>query len=215
MPDIPADTPAPTPESSGSGSGGSPDASPDLLARVATWFGSLLTDIVGVLADPEGSAALLSDFGWTGTPPVLPPSLLSRLDTAAQGGTDADATKMETYAEVVIAFAALIEAMSAAKGDMSLSDVPELVADLLDATAILRLRRTHPTVWATLRALSLLSDDGAQLANLGDLVGDTHKYLLGLTTGPGYAQDYQDWSTAILGAAPGPVPHPLHRGARP
>jgi hypothetical protein len=61
-----------------------------------------------------------------------------------------------------------------------------------------RLRQDHPVVWAVLRLLNLIADDVAVLANLGDLVGDTHRYLTGLVSGPGYAQTYQDYSAAIL-----------------
>lgn len=130
---------------------------------------------------------------------MLPASQLARLDQGAQG-SDPGAQSAESFASVVLALAALQDALEAARGGMDVASALEVLADILDVTMMLRLRRTHPVIWATLRLLSILSDDTAQLTNLGNLVSDTQQYLLGLTTGSGYAQKYQDWSTAILGA---------------
>ncbi len=71
---------------------------------------------------------------------------------------------------------------------------------MLDLVATARLRREHPGVWAWLRLLALIDDDGVSLANLGNLVGNAQTYLSGLVTGPGYAQAFQDYSAMILGA---------------
>ena len=105
----------------------------------------------------------------------------------------------ESFAEVLVALAALGDAMvGSASADASGVTALELVADALDLAMTSRLRRDHPVVWAVLRLLNLIADDVAVLANLGDLVGDTHRYLTGLVKGPGYAQTYQDYSAAIL-----------------
>lgn len=185
------DTPTPPADSSGSGA--------DILASLSTWLGSVLNDILQVLADAEGGPAMLAEFGWTGDTPVLPSSLLGRLDQGAQGAAPG-AQSAESFASVVLAVAALQDALEAAKGDMDLASALEVLADILDVTMMLRLRRAHPVIWAILRLLSLLSDDTAQLTNLSNLISDTQQYLLGLTSSSGYAQEYQDWSTAILGA---------------
>ena len=201
MPDTPTQPTGP------SGSGGGPaasggssaDSGADVLVSLATWLGSVLDDILQVMADVEGGPAMLAEFGWTGSTPVLPASLLARLDQGAQG-SDPGAKSAESFASVVVALAALQDALEAARGGMDVASALEVLADILDVTMMLRLRRAHPVIWATLRLLSILSDDTAQLTNLGNLVGDTHQYLLGLTTSSDYAQNYQDWSTAILGA---------------
>jgi hypothetical protein len=160
----------------------------------------VLNDILRVMSDAEGGLIALNELGWTGGTPALPPALLSRLDQQAQGGTDAS-VQAESFGEVVLALGALGEAFIAAGGDQSSGvSALEIVADMLDLTMTLRMREDVPALWAVLRLLNLVSDDGAQLANLGDLVGDTHKYLTGLVSGPGYAQTFQDYSTAILGS---------------
>jgi hypothetical protein len=203
------DTPTPPAGSSGSGggpaadggagNGSSPDSGTDVLTSLSTWLGSVLNDILQVMADAEGGPAMLAEFGWTGGTPVLPASLLARLDQGAQG-SDPGAQSAESFASVVLALAALQDALEAARGGMDVASALEVLADILDVTVMLRLRRAHPVIWATLRLLSILSDDTAQLTNLGNLVSDTQQYLLGLTTSSEYAQKYQDWSTAILGA---------------
>ncbi len=175
--------------------------STDILTRLSTWLGSVLNDILRLLADAEGGQLLLAEQGWNAGAPVLPAQLLSRLDQQTQSGSDASVQAAESFAEVLIALAAFTEALvnvpnSQASGVTAL----ELVADVLDATMALRVREDYPVVWAVLRLLNLIADDGAQLANLSDLVGDARRYLSGLVTGPGYAQAWQDYSTAILGS---------------
>jgi hypothetical protein len=169
----------------------------DVLAAVRAWFAGILNDIVRGLSDAEGGHLLLTELGWGGGTPLLPAALLQRLDTEAQGGTDQDVAKAESLAELIAALGLLVEAMVAAPGGSG-SSVGELIADLVDYIVAMRMREEHPAVWACLRLLSLLTDDGFQLANLSDLVGDTRKYVSGLVNGPGYAQAFQDYSTAIL-----------------
>jgi hypothetical protein len=178
------------------------DATQDILTSLSTWLGSVLNDIVRVLADAEGGQLLLAEQGWEGGAPVLPASLLARLDQQAQAGVDPSVAKAESFAEVLLALTALGDAIIAASGSgaTGVSGL-ELIADLLDVSMSMRLREDHPALWAVLRLLNLISDDRAQLANLGDLVGDTHRYLAGLVSGPGYAQTVQDYSAAILGGA--------------
>ena len=153
--------------------------------------------------------------------PTLPADLLSRIPSGAGGSTSsAQAQEVETFAEVVLAIAALGEAMVAAGTSGSGSTTQEVVsgleviADMFDLVAAGRMRREHPAVWAVLRLLNLITDDVAQLANLGNLVGDTHHYLTGLVTGPGYAQTFQDYSAAIL-ASLGTALSFLPRGSAP
>ncbi len=176
------------------------DATQDILQSLSTWLGSVLNDILRVLADAEGGQLLLAEHGWEGGAPVLPASLLGRLDEQAQAGSDPSVAKAESFAEVLVALTALGDAVVAASGPgaTGVSGL-ELVADLLDVSMSMRVREDHPALWAVLRLLELASDDGAQLANLGDLVGDTQRYLAGLVSGPGYAQTFQDYSAAILG----------------
>jgi hypothetical protein len=172
----------------------------DVLTSLSTWLGSVLNDILQVMSDAEGGPAMLAEFGWTGDTPALPATLLARLDQGAQGG-DPGIQSAESFASVVLALAALQDALEAARGEMDVASALEVLADILDVTMMLRLRRAHPVIWAILRLLEILSDDTAQLTNLSNLVSDTQKYLLGLTTGSDYAQQCQDLSTAILGAA--------------
>lgn len=57
-----------------------------VLSRLSTWLGSVLNDIMRLLADPEGGQLLLAEHGWGGGAPVLPAQLLARLDQEAQAG---------------------------------------------------------------------------------------------------------------------------------
>jgi hypothetical protein len=188
---------------------------PDVLTRLATWFGSVLTDIVRVLADAESGPLLLAELGFEGSAPTLPAALLARLDQQAQAGTSSGAQAVESFEEILVALAALSEALGAASapGASGVSAL-ELVADLLDVSMTLRVREDHPALWAILRLFDLIVDDVAELANLADLWGDSQKYLSGLTTGPGYAQTYQDWSLllAALGTALTFLPNRAHHG---
>jgi hypothetical protein len=172
-----------------------------VLDRLATWLGSVLNDIMRLLADPEGGQLLLTEQGWGGGAPVLPAQLLARLDQQSQAGTDPGIQAEESFAEVLIALAAFTEALvEVPDGQASGVTALELVADVLDAVMFLRMREDHPALWGILRMLELIDDDGAQLANLSDLVGDSHRYLTGLVSGPGYAQTFQDYSAAIFGS---------------
>jgi hypothetical protein len=181
-----------------------PPPNPDslsVLSRLSTWLGSVLNDIMRLLADPEGGQLLLAEHGWGGGAPVLPAQLLARLDQQSQAGSDPSVQAEESFAAVLIALAAFTEALvEVPDGQASGVTALELVGDVLDAAMYLRMREDHPAVWAVLRMLELIDDDGAQLANLSDLVGDTHKYLSGLVSGPGYAQSFQDYSAAIFGS---------------
>jgi hypothetical protein len=182
-----------------------PAANPDsmgLVSKLSTWLGTILNDIMRLLADPEGGQLMLAEQGWGAGAPVLSAALLGRLDQESQAGTDPSIRAEESFAEVLIALAAFIEALeNVPDAQASLVTAAELVADLLDAVMMLRMREDHPALWAVLRLLELIDDDGAQLANLSDLVGDSRKYLSGLVTGPGYAQQTQDLSAATFGAA--------------
>ena len=101
----------------------------------------------------------------------------------------------------MLGLAALGEALEAGNSTTSEGATAlEVVGDILDLVATARLRREHPGVWAWLRLLALIDDDGVSLANLGNLVGNAQTYLSGLVTGPGYAQAFQDYSALILGA---------------
>lgn len=172
-----------------------------LLSKLSTWFGTILNDIMRLLADPEGGQLMLAEQGWGAGAPVLSAALLGRLDQESKAGTDPSIQAEESFAEVLVALAAFIEALqNVPNAEASLVTAAELVADLLDAVMMLRMREDHPALWAVLRLLELIDDDGAQLANLSDLVSDSRKYLSGLITGPGYAQAMQDWSTVIFGA---------------
>jgi hypothetical protein len=181
-----------------------PQPNPDsmgLLSKLSTWFGTILNDIMRLLAEPEGGQLMLAEQGWGAGAPVLPAALLGRLDRESQAGTDPSIQAEESFAEVLVALAAFTEALeNVPDAQASPVTAAELVANLLDAVMALRMREEHPVLWAILRLLELLDDDGAQLANLSDLIGDSQKYLSGLVTGPGYAQSYQDWSTVIFGA---------------
>jgi len=182
-----------------------PEPNPDsmgVLSWLSTWLGSVLNDIMRLLADPEGGQLMLAEQGWGAGAPVLPAALLGRLDQESQAGTDASIKAEESFAEVLVALAAFTEALeNVPDAQASLVTAAELVADLLDAVMALRMREDHPALWATLRIAELIDDDGARLANLADLVSDSHKYLSGLVTGPGYAQSMQDWSAVIFGVA--------------
>jgi hypothetical protein len=174
---------------------------PDLLTSLANWVGSVLNDILRLMTDAEGGPQALAELGWTGSTPTLPAGLLSRLDQAAQGGTDPSTRAAEQFGELLLALGAFGDAMVAsASPDASAATALELVADALDLAMLSRLKRDHPGVWSVLRLLELVTDDAAQLANLGDLVGDTRRYLSGLVQGPGYAQAFNDYSAAILGS---------------
>jgi hypothetical protein len=194
-----------------------PQPKPDamgLLSKLSTWFGTILNDIMRLLADPEGGQLMLAEQGWGAGAPVLPAALLGRLGQESQAGTDPSIQAEESFAEVLIALAAFTEALeNVPDAQASLVTAAELVADLLDAVMALRMREDHPALWAILRLAELIDDDGAQLANLSDLVSDSRKYLSGLVTGPGYAQRMQDLSAAIFGAVGTglsfipPIPH--------
>ena len=119
MPDTPSSPTGPSDSdggaaaSGGAGDGSSPDSGTDILASLSTWLGSVLNDILRVMADAEGGPAMLAELGWTGGTPVLPASLLARLDQGAQGG-DPGAQSAESFASVVLALAALQDALEAA-----------------------------------------------------------------------------------------------------
>jgi hypothetical protein len=181
-----------------------PQPNPDsmgVLSWLSTWLGSVLNDIMRLLADPEGGQLMLAEQGWGASAPVLPAALLGRLDQESQAGTDPSIQAEESFAEVLVALAAFTEALeNVPDAQSSLVTAGELVADLLDAVMALRMREDHPVLWAILRLAALIDDDGAQLANLSDLISDSRQYLSGLVTGPGYAQQMQDLSTAIFGS---------------
>jgi hypothetical protein len=176
-----------------------PPSSPDALNRFVGWLASVLKDLVGVMSDAEGGPVLLAELGWSGNPPAIPPDLLTRLDQVMESGTNPAAQAADTFAEFVLALTALANALASAGADASTAF--ELVGDALDVIVTQRLKTDHPGVWAILRLLSLVTDDGAQLSALGNLIGDARTYLSGLVSGPGYQQTWQDYSAAILGAA--------------
>ena len=185
-----------TPPASGSGAS---DSTQDVLVKLSTWMGSVLDDILRVMADVEAGPVMMTEMGWQGAPPALPAALLSRINQQAAGGTSPGARASETFGEVLVAVTALGEAIiSDAQSGGGGVGALELVADLFDITLMLRMREEKPALWAILRLLNLISDDGVQLANLSNLVSDTHQYLTGLVSGPGYAQAFQDYSAAIL-----------------
>src|SRR5437588_5217234 len=186
----------------------------DVLTALSTWLGSVLNDVLRAFADVEGASLIFAEQGWTGGTPVLPAQLLSRLDQEAQAGSDPAMRAAESFGEVLVAISALGDALIAASGSQAGGvSALELLADYLDFVMSMRLREDVPALWAILRLANLISDDFAELANLADLVGDTRRYLSGLVTGPGYAQHYQDISSAPLGAGGTggavipPVPH--------
>jgi hypothetical protein len=182
----------------GSGSG---DVGQDVLLQLSTWLGSILDDLLRLMADAEAGPAVMAELGWEGTLPVLPAQLLSRIDDQAQGGAGTRTREAEEFGEVLLALGAFGDALvAAASAESSGVSAAELIADFLDIVIAGRMRREHPVVWSTLRLLNLLNDDGAQLANLANLVGDARTYLSGLVQGPGYAQAFADYSAAILGA---------------
>jgi Family of unknown function (DUF6603) len=193
--------------------GTSTDPKNGVLDRFTDWLGSVLNDIVRALADPVAGQVLLSEQGLDVPPPALPASLLGRLDQEMQAGTDPTAKAAESFGDVLVAIAALTEAIVAAAGEhMTGTEVAELVADTLDLHMSLRLREDYPGLWAVARMLNLIVDDVAVLGNLNDLVTDSHRYLTGVANarnpvtgqvfeGPAYAQNSDVYSAAVLGTA--------------
>jgi hypothetical protein len=171
----------------------------DIFTRILNWFSGILDDIVRLMADAEGANILLTELGWEGGVPTMPSALLQRLDQQAQGGTSADMAKVESLGELIVAIGALGDALVAVAESGSAVGVAEIVADLVDVAISLQLREKNPALWALLRLSNVIRDDQLQLSNLADIVGDTRRYLSGLVTGPGYAQTFQDYSTAIFG----------------
>ena len=149
-------------------------ANTDVLTNLSTWLGAILNDIIRVFADAEGANIALAEQGWTAARRSSPRSSSARLDQEAQSGNDPSMRAAESFAEVLVALGALGDALIAASGpEASGISALELLAEQLDLAMTLRMREDHPALWAVLRLLNLVSDDGAQLANLGDLVGDT------------------------------------------
>ena len=107
--------PAPNPDSMG------------LVSKLSTWLGTILNDIMRMLADPEGGQLMLAEQGWGAGAPVLSAALLGRLDQESQAGTDPSIQAEESFAEVLIALAAFIEA---------LENVPDAQASLVTAASL-------------------------------------------------------------------------------
>jgi hypothetical protein len=78
-----------------------PQPNPDsmgLLSKLSTWLGTILNDVMRLLADPEGGQLMLAEQGWGAGAPVLPAALLGRLDQESQAGTDPSIQAEESFA---------------------------------------------------------------------------------------------------------------------
>jgi uncharacterized protein DUF6603 len=179
----------------------------DIFARLVGWLSRRVNDIIRIFLDTEGAGVALSDLGWEGKPPVVPPELITRLDA----GTDPNLQETETFSQVLVAFGALVEATVSANPELSPTAAAELLADFLDMAIATSLREDASAVWAVMRILDLLVDDAAQLGNLGQLFSDPDDYVVALGGriapsltgefgGPPYVQRYAGYSLLLAAA---------------
>ncbi len=176
----------------------------DIVLKIVNWFVKVFDSMLQVVSDAEGGPHVLGELGWSGGAPVLPAELLARLDQQSQGGQNQQAEAAAAFAELLVGIGVLGQAVV----DVSSSDTGaigglELVGDLFDLAATAKLKEDQPLIWALLRLTNLLTDDGVSLANFGDLIGNTKRYLAGLTTSTGYAQTYQDYSLILAAIGTG------------
>jgi hypothetical protein len=171
------------------GTGSSAD---DFLGSLVSWCSDVFDDVLGLLTDPVDGPGALAELGWQGGLPQLPPELAARLSSVS-------GQRVRDFGTLITDFKEFCDVLEATPGGNA-ANALAVVADGFEFVATSRLRSDRPVLWAVLRLLALISDDGAQLGNLADLVGDTRQYLVNRETGPGYQQHIEDWSALILGA---------------
>lgn len=137
----------------------------DVLALLVDVVADVGHEIATTLGDTDGRAALMGQAGQT--PPATPPpssaeaaGVLQTLQAKAHAGAESgDADTLELLAELTQAFAVLVSFAGQAADMQDDDDKWSLIATLLDAVALARLRVKQPTLVALLGGLHLVSEN--------------------------------------------------------
>ncbi len=161
-------------------------------------------EVATTLGDPDGRSALLGQAGGT-EPGGAPPSpqeaagLLETLHAKAHAGVQSgDADMLELLSELTEAMAVLVSLVQEAADVQDVDDAWNLLATMLDAVALARLRLNDPTWVAFLQALHLVSEDRLLLGEALRAHDQWGSFLLGH---PADDEATADNLSIILGAA--------------
>jgi hypothetical protein len=176
----------------------------DVLALLVDVVADVGHEIATTLGDPDGREALMGQAGQT-APADSPPSgaeaagVLKTLRAKAQAGAESgDADTLELLSELTQAMAVLVSLVEEAADLQSEDDAWNLLATLLDAVALGRLRLKNPIVVAFLQTLHLVSENRLLIADLIRARDEWGSFLLGHPANDDAKAD--NWSI-ILGAA--------------
>jgi hypothetical protein len=144
----------------------------DVLALLVDVVADVGHEVATALGDPDGRQALLGQAGRD-APAGAPPSpqqatgVLQTLHAKAQAGAQSgEADTFQLLLELTEALAVLVSLVQEAADVQSEDDAWNLLATLLDAIALQRLRTKNPTMVALLGALHLVSEDRLLIADL-------------------------------------------------
>lgn len=176
----------------------------DVLALLVDVVADVGHEIATTLGDPDGRAALMGQAGHT-VPDAPPPSsaqaagVLQTLQAKAHSGAqNGDADTLELLVELTQALAVLVSFIEQAADMQSEDDAWNLLATLLDAVALGRLRVKNPTLVALLGGLHLVSENRLLFADAIRARDQWGSFLLGHPADDDAKAD--NWSI-IIGAA--------------
>jgi hypothetical protein len=176
----------------------------DVLALLVEVLADVGHEVASTLADAEGRLELLGHVGGeasAGPPPSGNEALgvLQTLQADAHAGTQSgDADTLLLLANLGEAMVVLVSLVQEAAEVDDLDDAWNLLAPLLDAVLLARLRRNSPPFAALLQALHLISDDRLLIADLIRARDQWGRFLLGHP--PDEDAEADNWSI-ILAAA--------------
>jgi hypothetical protein len=176
----------------------------DVLAKLVEVVADIGHEVAAALHDPQARDELLGQAGLPappGAPPASPDAanLLDALHTKAHAGTQSgEADSLELLGELAEAMTVLVSVVQEAAALDSVDDAWNLLASLLDAVALTRLRLKSPPTVALLQAAHLISDDRLLIADLLRARDQWGSFVLGHPADDDAKAD--SWSI-LLGAA--------------